>query len=149
MILLENLHVILEKTPRDDIRKEVLPLLYTAFDFSDIEVQVRIVFNHYKYEYLHYVEDFECRKWCSIVAFSCLSTRSEDMVPDTKCNQIDGRLFFVYSFPSDFEKLTNMTNTTFMAYRFLNIFFVFTQKITFIGMLIPPFSRDGIILKTF
>ncbi|XP_050419612.1 SCY1-like protein 2 isoform X4 [Adelges cooleyi] len=39
VILLENLHVILEKTPRDDIRKEVLPLLYTAFDFSDIEVQ--------------------------------------------------------------------------------------------------------------
>lgn len=32
--------MILEKTPRDDIRKEVLPLLYTAFDFSDIEVQV-------------------------------------------------------------------------------------------------------------
>ncbi|XP_050538238.1 SCY1-like protein 2 isoform X2 [Daktulosphaira vitifoliae] len=39
VILLENLHVILDKTPRDDIRKEVLPLLYTAFDFSDIEVQ--------------------------------------------------------------------------------------------------------------
>jgi SCY1-like protein 2 len=47
VILLENLHVILEKTPRDDIRKEVLPLLYTAFDFSDIEVQVRyLIFNN-------------------------------------------------------------------------------------------------------
>lgn len=46
VILLENLHVILEKTPRDDIRKEVLPLLYTAFDFSDIEVQVRFSLNY-------------------------------------------------------------------------------------------------------
>jgi len=46
VILLENLHVILEKTPRNDIRKEVLPLLYTAFDFSDIEVQVSFHLNY-------------------------------------------------------------------------------------------------------
>ncbi|KAB0792054.1 hypothetical protein PPYR_14015 [Photinus pyralis] len=37
--LLENLHVILEKTPRDDIRTEVLPMLYNAFESSTIQVQ--------------------------------------------------------------------------------------------------------------
>lgn len=37
--LLENLHVILEKTPRDDIRSEVLPLLFNAFE-NTIQVQV-------------------------------------------------------------------------------------------------------------
>lgn len=53
MILLENLHVILEKTPRDDIRKEVLPLLYTAFDFSDIEVQASLTFINNNDRVLH------------------------------------------------------------------------------------------------
>nr|CAD7409485.1 unnamed protein product [Timema cristinae] len=38
--LLENLHVILEKTPRDDIRSEVLPMLYNAFESTTIQVQV-------------------------------------------------------------------------------------------------------------
>ncbi|XP_049813575.1 SCY1-like protein 2 [Schistocerca nitens] len=37
--LLENLHVILEKTPRDDIRSEVLPMLYNAFESTTIQVQ--------------------------------------------------------------------------------------------------------------
>lgn len=41
--LLENLHVILEKTPRDDIRSEVLPLLFNAFE-STIQVQVSFLF---------------------------------------------------------------------------------------------------------
>lgn len=41
--LLENLHVILEKTPRDDIRSEVLPLLFNAFE-STIQVQVKCYF---------------------------------------------------------------------------------------------------------
>ncbi|XP_017768256.1 PREDICTED: SCY1-like protein 2 [Nicrophorus vespilloides] len=36
--LLEHLHIILEKTPRDDIRTEVLPMLYNAFE-SPIQVQ--------------------------------------------------------------------------------------------------------------
>ena len=40
--LLENLHVILEKTPRDDIRAEVLPMLYNAFESTTIQVQVRV-----------------------------------------------------------------------------------------------------------
>ncbi|XP_024936571.1 SCY1-like protein 2 isoform X2 [Cephus cinctus] len=39
VILLENLHLILEKTPRDDIRSEVLPVLYSAFESSTIQVQ--------------------------------------------------------------------------------------------------------------
>lgn len=38
--ILENLHVILEKTPRDDIRSEVLPLLFNAFESTTIQVQV-------------------------------------------------------------------------------------------------------------
>lgn len=38
--LLENLHIILEKTPRDDIRSEVLPMLYNAFESATIQVQV-------------------------------------------------------------------------------------------------------------
>ncbi|XP_065171886.1 SCY1-like protein 2 isoform X3 [Atheta coriaria] len=37
--LLENLHIILEKTPRDDIRTEVLPMLYSAFESTTIQVQ--------------------------------------------------------------------------------------------------------------
>ncbi|XP_075230291.1 SCY1-like protein bma [Lycorma delicatula] len=37
--LLENLHIILEKTPRDDIRTEVLPMLYNAFESATIQVQ--------------------------------------------------------------------------------------------------------------
>lgn len=40
--LLENLHIILEKTPRDDIRAEVLPMLYNAFESTTIQVQVRL-----------------------------------------------------------------------------------------------------------
>lgn len=38
--ILENLHVILEKTPQDDIRSEILPLLFNAFESSTIQVQV-------------------------------------------------------------------------------------------------------------
>ncbi|XP_060534730.1 SCY1-like protein 2 isoform X3 [Cylas formicarius] len=37
--LLENVHIILEKTPRDDIRGDVLPMLYNAFDSTTIQVQ--------------------------------------------------------------------------------------------------------------
>lgn len=40
--ILENLHVILEKTPQDDIRSEILPLLFNAFESSTIQVQVNI-----------------------------------------------------------------------------------------------------------
>lgn len=42
--ILENLHVILEKTPRDDIRSEVLPLLFNAFESTTIQVQVSFVY---------------------------------------------------------------------------------------------------------
>ncbi|KAL1518045.1 hypothetical protein ABEB36_001731 [Hypothenemus hampei] len=37
--ILENLHIILEKTSRDDIKTEVLPMLYNAFDSPTIQVQ--------------------------------------------------------------------------------------------------------------
>lgn len=42
--ILENLHVILEKTPRDDIRSEILPLLFNAFESTTIQVQVSFNF---------------------------------------------------------------------------------------------------------
>ncbi|XP_023289663.1 SCY1-like protein 2 [Orussus abietinus] len=37
--LLENLHIILEKTPREDVRTEVLPMLYSSFESPMIQVQ--------------------------------------------------------------------------------------------------------------
>ncbi|CAH1102136.1 unnamed protein product [Psylliodes chrysocephalus] len=37
--ILENLHIILEKTPRDDIQTEILPMLYNAFESTTIQVQ--------------------------------------------------------------------------------------------------------------
>lgn len=40
--LLENLHVILEKTPREDIRTDVLPLLFNSFESNTIQIQVGI-----------------------------------------------------------------------------------------------------------
>lgn len=43
--ILENLHIILEKTPQDDIRSEILPLLFNAFESSTIQVQVNILYN--------------------------------------------------------------------------------------------------------
>lgn len=38
--ILEHLECLLEKTPRDEIKTEVLPLLYNAFDSSTIQIQV-------------------------------------------------------------------------------------------------------------
>lgn len=38
--ILENLHVILEKTVRDDIRSEILPFLFNAFESTTVQVQV-------------------------------------------------------------------------------------------------------------
>ncbi|XP_054012901.1 SCY1-like protein 2 isoform X1 [Hylaeus anthracinus] len=37
--LLEKLHLILNKTPREYVQKEVLPMLYTSFENSTIQVQ--------------------------------------------------------------------------------------------------------------
>ncbi|XP_059477064.1 SCY1-like protein 2 isoform X2 [Neocloeon triangulifer] len=37
--LLENLHIILEKTPPEDVRTEVLPMLFNAFESSTLQVQ--------------------------------------------------------------------------------------------------------------
>ncbi|XP_066900810.1 SCY1-like protein 2, partial [Halyomorpha halys] len=37
--ILENLHIILEKTPREEIRTEVLPMLFNAFESTTIQVQ--------------------------------------------------------------------------------------------------------------
>ncbi|XP_076272847.1 SCY1-like protein bma isoform X2 [Rhynchophorus ferrugineus] len=37
--ILENLHIILEKTPREEVQTEVLPMLYNALDGTTIQVQ--------------------------------------------------------------------------------------------------------------
>lgn len=38
--LLENLHIILEKTKREELRNEIMPLLYLAFDSNQIQMHV-------------------------------------------------------------------------------------------------------------
>ena len=38
--LLENLHIILEKTPKDEIQSDVMPILYTALENSTAQIQV-------------------------------------------------------------------------------------------------------------
>ena len=40
--ILENLHVILQKTSREDIRAEILTFLFNSFESTTIQVQVRI-----------------------------------------------------------------------------------------------------------
>ena len=47
--ILENLHVIIEKTPKEEIRSEVLPLLFNGFESTTIQVQVS-AFWHYNIE---------------------------------------------------------------------------------------------------
>ncbi|GIY82531.1 uncharacterized protein CEXT_630661 [Caerostris extrusa] len=38
--LLENMDIIMKKTPKSDLKSEVLPMLYTAFDSSTPQIQV-------------------------------------------------------------------------------------------------------------
>lgn len=47
--ILEHLECLLEKTPRDEVKTEVLPLLYNAFDSSTVQIQViEILFYYYR-----------------------------------------------------------------------------------------------------
>ncbi|XP_016841900.1 SCY1-like protein 2 isoform X1 [Nasonia vitripennis] len=39
VVLLENLHIILEKTPLEDVQREVLPMLYNSFESNTIQIQ--------------------------------------------------------------------------------------------------------------
>jgi SCY1-like protein 2 len=41
VVLLENLHIILEKTALEDITREVLPMLYNSFESNTIQIQVK------------------------------------------------------------------------------------------------------------
>lgn len=41
--ILENLHIILQKTSREDIRAEILTFLFNSFESTTIQVQVRRV----------------------------------------------------------------------------------------------------------
>ena len=50
--LLENLHIILEKTPQGDIRSEILPLLFNSFESNTMQIQsaaLLAVANVYEY----------------------------------------------------------------------------------------------------
>lgn len=50
--LLENLHIILEKTPPSDIRSEILPLLFNSFESNTMQIQsaaLLAVANVYEY----------------------------------------------------------------------------------------------------
>lgn len=50
--LLENLHIILEKTPPSDIRTEILPLLFNSFESNTMQIQsaaLLAVANVYEY----------------------------------------------------------------------------------------------------
>lgn len=40
VVLLENLHVVFEKTPSDIIKREMLPMLYSSFESPNIQIQV-------------------------------------------------------------------------------------------------------------
>ncbi|KAK0090246.1 hypothetical protein PV325_001941 [Microctonus aethiopoides] len=39
VVLLENLHVVFEKTPSDIIKREMLPMLYSSFESPNIQIQ--------------------------------------------------------------------------------------------------------------
>jgi SCY1-like protein 2 len=50
--LLENLHIILEKTPPGDVRSEILPLLFNSFESNTMQIQsaaLLAVANVYEY----------------------------------------------------------------------------------------------------
>lgn len=38
--LLENLHVIVDKTPAEDLQAEILPMLFSSFESTTLQVQV-------------------------------------------------------------------------------------------------------------
>lgn len=43
MTLLENIHIILEKTPQEDITTDILPIIYSGLESSTVQVQVAAV----------------------------------------------------------------------------------------------------------
>lgn len=38
--LLENLHIIVDKTPAEDLQAEILPMLFSSFESTTLQVQV-------------------------------------------------------------------------------------------------------------
>lgn len=48
--LLENLHIILEKTSRKDVRNDILRLLFTSLDSSTIQILVRRMAQKFAYQ---------------------------------------------------------------------------------------------------
>lgn len=41
--LLENLHIIVEKTPAEDLQAEIFPMLFSSYESTTLQVQVGII----------------------------------------------------------------------------------------------------------
>ena len=54
--LLENLHLVLEKSVTEEMRLEILPILYTSFDSNTIQVQVCKVFSVLAFRGLFWID---------------------------------------------------------------------------------------------
>lgn len=42
MTLLENLHIIVEKTPVEDLQAEIFPMLFSSYESTTLQVQVNM-----------------------------------------------------------------------------------------------------------
>lgn len=45
--LLENLHIIVDKSPPEDLHNEILPMLYSSFESTTLQVQVNRRFDSF------------------------------------------------------------------------------------------------------
>ena len=45
--LLENLDIIVDKSPPDDLQTEILPMLYSSFESTTLQVQVALAIDYY------------------------------------------------------------------------------------------------------
>ncbi|CAL4073801.1 unnamed protein product, partial [Meganyctiphanes norvegica] len=43
MTILENIHIILEKTPKEDINTDILPLIFAGLDSTTVQVQIWVI----------------------------------------------------------------------------------------------------------
>ena len=44
--LLENLDIIVDKSPPDDLQTEILPMLYSSFESTTLQVQVALAIDY-------------------------------------------------------------------------------------------------------
>ncbi|XP_037084903.1 SCY1-like protein 2 [Pollicipes pollicipes] len=60
--LLENLHVILEKTPKDEIQTDVMPIIYNALDTTTAQIQRACLMAIPNVA--EYIDEESARSWC-------------------------------------------------------------------------------------